>query len=71
MAMSCAGCHQLSNGKALGGGLVWPSSLQFTHVSEAQRETGPEGQRFRVSPALTDVFLPRRKAVLETFVNSR
>jgi hypothetical protein len=72
MAMSCAGCHQLSNGKNLGGGLVWPASLQFVHVSEALRETSPEGlSRFRISPALTDVFLPRRKAVLESFLNGR
>lgn len=70
MAMSCAGCHQLSNGKNLGGGLVWPSSLQFVHVSEALRDTSPEGlSRFKVSPALTDVFLPHRKAVLEAFLN--
>jgi hypothetical protein len=70
MAMSCAGCHQLSNGHSLGGGLTWPASLGFVHVSEAQRETSPEGlSRFRVSPALTDVFLPRRKAVLEAFLN--
>jgi hypothetical protein len=70
MAMSCAGCHQLSNGKNLGGGLAWPSSLGFVHVSEAQRETSPEGlARFVISPALTNVFLPRRKAVLEAFLN--
>jgi hypothetical protein len=72
MAMSCSGCHQLSNGRSLGGGLVWPSSMGFVHVSEkfADRDTSPEGQaRFRVSPALANVFLPRRKAVLEAFLN--
>jgi hypothetical protein len=69
MAMSCAGCHQLSNGRNLGGGLVWPSSLQFVHVSEAAPENSPEGLRFRVSQALTNVFLPHRKAVLEAFLN--
>ncbi len=72
MAMTCAGCHQLSNGKNLGGGLVWPSSLGFAHVSEkfSDRDTSPEGQsRFGISPALKDVFLPRRKAVLEAFLN--
>jgi hypothetical protein len=68
-ALSCAGCHQLSNGQSLGGGLTWPSSLGFTHVSE-QTEAGLDGERFRVSPALTNVFLPQRKAVLENFVNS-
>jgi hypothetical protein len=72
LAMSCAGCHQWSNGKNLGGGLVWPSSLQFSHVSEVLRETGPDGQpRFRISQGLNDVFLPRRKKVLETFLNGQ
>jgi hypothetical protein len=69
MAMSCAGCHQLSNGKDLGGGLVWPASLGFVHVTEAARETVDGVQRFKISPALTNVFLPRRKAVLEAFLN--
>jgi hypothetical protein len=60
----------LSNGKDLGGGLTWPSSMGFVHVTEAQRETAPDGTvRFQISPALTNVFLPRRKAVLEAFLN--
>lgn len=70
MAMSCAGCHQLSNNRNLGGGIVWPASLGFVHVTEAAVETSPEGVlRFKISPALTNVFLPRRKAVLEAFLN--
>jgi hypothetical protein len=70
LALSCQGCHQLSNGKSLGGGLTWPSSLGFVHVSEAQRDTAPDGtQRFLISPALNNVFLPRRKLVLEAFLN--
>lgn len=68
-AMSCAGCHQLSNGKNLGGGLTWPSSFGFVHVTEVNRESSADGLRFRISPALTNVFLPRRKAVLEAFLN--
>ncbi|MBU8895280.1 hypothetical protein DRW03_06905 [Corallococcus sp. H22C18031201] len=68
-ALSCAGCHQLSNGANLGGGLSWPFSAGFTHVSE-QQETGPFGPRFQISTALTGTFLPHRKAVLETFLNS-
>jgi hypothetical protein len=69
MALSCAGCHQLSNNHGLGGGLTWPSSLGFVHVSEALTEAGPDGTRFQISPALTNVFLPRRKAVIEAFLN--
>ncbi|MBU8895283.1 hypothetical protein DRW03_06920 [Corallococcus sp. H22C18031201] len=68
-ALSCAGCHQLSNGANLGGGIVWPPSAGFVHVTE-QLEPGPFGTRFRISPALTTTFLPHRKAVLETFLNS-
>lgn len=68
-AMTCAGCHQLSNGKNLGGGLTWPASFGFVHVTEVNRESSADGLRFRISPALTNVFLPRRKAVLEAFLN--
>ncbi len=58
---TCAGCHQVSNGKALGGGLTWPSSLGFVHIDESST----------LSPALTGTFLPRRKVVLEKFINDR
>jgi len=68
-ALSCAGCHQLSNGANLGGGIIWPNSLRFTHISE-QVEPGPDGNRHRISPALNTTFLPHRKAVLETFLNA-
>src|SRR6185503_3424597 len=30
-ALSCAGCHQISNGKDLGAGMIWPKSLGFVH----------------------------------------
>jgi hypothetical protein len=64
MTQSCAGCHQLSTFGAnsdLGHGLTWPRSLPlgFVHVDEAGN----------LSPALRDVFLPHRKAVLEDFLN--
>ncbi|HEX5749737.1 MAG TPA: hypothetical protein VFZ09_26130 [Archangium sp.] len=69
MALSCAGCHQLSNGANLGGGITWPGSLGFVHVSE-QTDPGPDGPRHRISPALNTTFIPHRKAVFETFLNS-
>ncbi|MBZ4423301.1 hypothetical protein [Myxococcus sp. RHSTA-1-4] len=69
LALSCAGCHQFSNNANLGGGIIWPPSLGFVHVQE-QTEPGPFGPRFRISPALNGVFLPHRKAVLETYLNS-
>ncbi|MFP2929514.1 hypothetical protein ACLESO_30805 [Pyxidicoccus sp. 3LG] len=69
LALSCAGCHEFSNGANLGGGIFWPPSLGFVHVAE-QTDPGPFGPRYRISPALQAVFLPHRKAVLETFLNS-
>src|SRR5882724_5749408 len=49
---SCAGCHRLNNGVAVGGGLVWPKSLGFTHVSEQATEVVDGVTRFVISPAL-------------------
>jgi len=67
-ALSCGGCHDLSNNKNLGGGLTFPSSAGFVHASEFT-ENGPEGQRFVLSSALVNVFLPHRKAILEDYLN--
>jgi hypothetical protein len=63
MTQSCAGCHELNTVGAnsdLGHGLTWPRSLRFVHVDEAGN----------LSPALREVFLPHRQAVLENFLNS-
>jgi hypothetical protein len=68
MAVSCAGCHRLSNGADLGGGLRWPPSLGFTHISE-QTDPGPDGPRHRLSPALVNTFIPHRKAVFDAFLS--
>jgi hypothetical protein len=70
-ALSCAGCHKLSNGVALGGGLSWPSSLGFTHVSERETELAEGQVRFRISDTLIYHLLPARKAILEDFLNNR
>ena len=76
-ALSCAGCHRLNANPAnpgvpaLGGGLVWPSSLGFTHVTEQMIEPGDGDTRFVISPALIDAFLPVRKQVLDDFLNDR
>ncbi len=71
-AMSCGGCHQHSNGDALGGGLgPWPASALFVHVDEtpttataAPDAFGAAGRSFRISAALTNVFLPFRMSNL-------
>ncbi|HEX8698610.1 MAG TPA: hypothetical protein VF815_07225 [Myxococcaceae bacterium] len=77
-ALSCAGCHQLSNNRDLGfrdaaGAVIpWPRSLGFTHVTEQQREPSPDGgNRFVISEALTTTFLPHRKKVFENFLNTQ
>jgi hypothetical protein len=70
-ALSCAGCHHLSNGAALGGGLTWPSSLGFTHVTEKQTEVVAGETRFMLSDALVSQFLPARKQILEDYLNDR
>ncbi|MED5618989.1 hypothetical protein [Ideonella sp. BN130291] len=71
-AMSCAGCHQLSNGASLGGGLTWPASAGFAHTPENKTEPSPDGPtgavRYVVSPAMNELFLPRRKQVMELFL---
>jgi hypothetical protein len=75
---SCAGCHHISVNARLGGGLTWPSTippkppvnpaLAFTHEQLANPESGPDGARYQISPALQTVFLPFRKHVIETFL---
>ncbi len=70
-ALSCGGCHQHSNGDNLGGGLTWPASAGFVHVSEtpgaataAPDAFGAASRSFQLSPALINVFLPARLADL-------
>ncbi|MET0340494.1 MAG: hypothetical protein ABW252_05800 [Polyangiales bacterium] len=68
---TCAGCHQLSNSIDLGGGLIWPPSLGFVHVSEMEPEQGPDGLRFRISPLLVSSFLPARARIMFDFLQQR
>jgi hypothetical protein len=70
-ALSCAGCHRLNNNVAVGGGLVWPPSLGFTHVTERATEVADGVTRWVISPALEDVFLPKRKQILEDFLTGK
>jgi hypothetical protein len=70
-ALSCAGCHKLNNDVDLGGGLIWPKSLGFTHVTERETETVGGQERFRISDTLTNVLLPARQQIFEDFLNNR
>jgi hypothetical protein len=69
-ALSCAGCHKLNDATVVGpNGQTWPSSLSFVHVSERDTEVVGGVKRFKISPALANDFLPRRKTVMERFLN--
>jgi hypothetical protein len=70
-ALSCAGCHRLSNNAPLGGGLTWPASQGFTHVTERATEVVGGETRFMLSDALLNHFLPARQAIFEDFLNNR
>jgi hypothetical protein len=68
-ALSCAGCHQLSNGDRLGGksALSWPPSRGFVHVDETATEPVPGEtgkRRYMISRALEE-FLKHRQTLLE------
>lgn len=67
-ALSCKGCHNHSNNADLGGGVTFPSSMSFFHNSEFV-ESGPDGDRFSISSALTGTFLPFREGVMEEFLS--
>jgi hypothetical protein len=72
--LSCAGCHQLSTGENLGGGLTWPSKstlFSFVHVSERTMDEGPDGPRFGLSESLVGTFLPYRQQLMEAFLARR
>jgi hypothetical protein len=68
---SCAGCHQLLNSVAIGGGFTWPPSLGFTHVTERVVEVVDNQERFRISAALLETFLPQRKQIMEDYLNNK
>ncbi len=69
-ALTCQGCHRTANDTEVHmiGQRFWPSSFGFTHTSE-QTQAGPDGPRFNLSTALTDNFLPQRKAHLIAFLS--
>jgi hypothetical protein len=68
---SCAGCHRLLNNEDLGGNLTWPPSLGFTHVTERAVEVVGGQERFDISTALREVFIPHRKQIMEDYLNNK
>lgn len=70
-ASSCIGCHQQATNLNVGAGLTTPTSLGFVHVSEQGSEPcGDGGTCFPISPALKNVFLPKRLAALKSFLDA-
>lgn len=69
---TCAGCHRFSSNANLGGAVIWPSSLGFTHVSEldADVEVVSGVSRYLISDALVNLLLPHRKQVAEDFLDN-
>lgn len=61
---TCAGCHApthfLGADRKIGCGLVWPNSLGEVHIDE----------HGTLSPALTEVLLPRRASVMTTYLQA-
>jgi hypothetical protein len=68
-ALSCGGCHQRNSGSNLGGGMTFPNSASFVHNNEFL-QAGPDGQRFGLSTALDNTFLPFRKNIVEEFLSA-
>jgi hypothetical protein len=69
-AGSCIGCHEEATGVALGHGVRSPFSNGFVHVDEGNLETCGGAPCFAVSPALQQVFLPRRLTALKGLLGS-
>ncbi len=70
-ALSCAGCHRLSNNFAIGAGLVFPSALGFVHVSERDTEIVDGEVRFVLSAALSGEFLAKRAQVMQDYLDDK
>ena len=73
LALSCAGCHQLSNDVPdLGGGLTWPAKvgMDFVHVDERSVGSGAD-EMYPISNVLRTHFLPHRAAKLAYVLSLR
>jgi hypothetical protein len=79
-ALSCAGCHKLNDNLDIGGGLIWPASARtrepgtpdgFIHVTERFTELDGNVQRYVISPALINEFLPSRQRIMEEYLENR
>ena len=66
---NCVGCHLA--GGPVGEGVVFPRSIDaIQHITETAPEVGEVGQRYRISDAVRDVFIPHRMKILIDFLNT-
>ena len=66
---NCAGCHV--GGGSVGEGVDFPRSIDtLQHITEDAPEAGELGQRYRISIAVRDVFIPHRMKILIDFLNT-
>ena len=66
---TCVGCHFLSG--PVGDGVTFPHPIDDTqHITEDTLEPGEGGQRYLISTALRDTFVPHRMQILLDFINS-
>ena len=66
---NCVGCHFFTG--PVGEGVTFPHSIDgIQHVTEDVLEAGDGGQRFLISPAMRDTFIPHRMKILIDFLNT-
>ncbi|MEZ0391071.1 MAG: hypothetical protein ACAH59_02570 [Pseudobdellovibrionaceae bacterium] len=77
-SQSCAGCHRLNSNpgfseaqRALGGGLVFSTSLDFTHSGERAKEFVNGQEAWVISKVLTEMLLPARKKIMVDFLEDK
>jgi hypothetical protein len=77
-AQTCAGCHHLSVGVDMGGGLgKWPQTLPLpttpTGIQGFTQEqlAGPQNGRYQISPSLLTLFLPFRACLISDFLSGQ
>ena len=72
-SQNCYGCHsnaELNFDEIPGGPPLLPIAVIFQHVSERNEEKGEAGNRFAISRAMRETFIPHRMEVLRTFLTS-
>ncbi len=78
-SQSCAGCHRLNSNPAfteaqrdLGGGLIFPTSLDFTHSTERGKLVDENGKEsWQTSSVLSDLLIPARKQIIMDYLNDK